>query len=198
MLHTEFRDGNVPAGFQQLRVFKEALNCLPEEVKKVRLRSDTAGYQHNLLKYCAAGENSRFGVIEFAIGCNVTKEFKEAVAQVDESEWKPIYKTAYGVKYKTGVEWSEVCYVPNAIGHIDIQQSIIKLACYVPNAIGHSKKGPAYRYLAKDEVLNEQQALPGMDHQIKLPFPTMDIKNRRYKVFGMVTNMDWEGERLIH
>lgn len=172
MLHTEFRDGNVPAGFQQLRVFKEALNCLPEEVKKVRLRSDTAGYQHNLLKYCAAGENSCFGVIEFAIGCNVTKEFKEAVAQVDESEWKPIYKTAYGVKYKTGVEWSEVCYVPNAIGH--------------------SKKGPTYRYLAKREVL------PGMDSQIKLPFSTMDIKNRRYKVFGMVTNMDWEGERLIH
>ncbi len=37
-----------------------------------------------------------------------------------------------------------------------------------------------------------------MDCQIELPFPTMGIKNRRYKVFGMVTNMDWEGERLIH
>jgi hypothetical protein len=41
LLHTEFRDGNVPAGFEQLRVFKDALDCLPEEVKKVRLRSDT-------------------------------------------------------------------------------------------------------------------------------------------------------------
>jgi len=48
------------------------------------------------LKYCATGENGRFGVIEFAIGCDVTKEFKKAVAQVEESEWKPIYKTAYG------------------------------------------------------------------------------------------------------
>jgi hypothetical protein len=55
-----------------------------------------------------------------------------------------------------------------------------------------------YRYLAKREVLNEQQVLPGMDSQIKLPFPTMDIDDRRYKVFSMVTNMDWEGERLIH
>jgi len=90
ILHTEFRDGNVPAGFGQLRVFKEALNCLPEAVKQVRLRSDTAGYQHDLLKYCATGEHSRFGVIEFAIGCDVTKEFKKAVAQVEESEWKPI------------------------------------------------------------------------------------------------------------
>jgi len=79
---------------------------------------------------------------------------------------------------KGGQEWAEVCYVPNAIGH--------------------SKKDPVYRCLAKREVLNEQQTLPGMDIQIKLPFPTMDIDNRRYKVFGMVTNMDWEGEKLIH
>lgn len=178
ILHTEFRDGNVPAGFQQLRVFKEALDCLPKEVKQVRLRSDTAGYQHKLLRYCATGENSRFGVIEFAIGCDVTQEFKKAVAQVEESEWRPIYKTAYGKKYATGVEWAEVCYVPDAIGH--------------------SKKDPVYRYIAKREVLDEQQTLPGMDIQIKLPFPTMDIDDRRYKVSGMVTNMDWEGEKLIH
>jgi len=178
ILHTEFRDGNVPAGFEQLRVLKDALGCLPKEIKQVRLRSDTAGYQHNLLRYCAAGENSRFGVIEFAIGCDVTKEFKKAVVQIEESEWKPIYKTAYGKKYATGTEWAEVCFVPNAIGH--------------------SKKGPEYRYLAKREVLDKQQELPGMDRQIELPFPTMDIDDRRYKVFGMVTNMDWEGEKLIH
>jgi len=178
ILHTVFRDGNVPAGFQQLRVFKEALDCLPEEVKTVRLRSDTAGYQHNLLRYCATGENNRFGVIDFAIGCDVTQEFKKAVAQVEESEWKPIYKTTYGKKYATGTEWAEVCYVPNAIGN--------------------SKKDPVYRYLAKREALDKQQELPGMDTQTKLPFPTMDIDERRYKVFGMVTNMDWEGERLIH
>jgi len=178
ILHTEFRDGNVPAGFEQLRVFKNALSCLPKEINQVRLRSDTAGYQHNLLRYCAKGENNRFGVIEFAIGCNVTKEFKEAVAQVEESEWKPIYKTAYGMKYKTGTEWAEVCFVPNAIGH--------------------SKKDPEYRYLAKREALDKQQELPDMDRQIELPFPTMDIDDRRHKVFGMVTNMDWEGEELIH
>jgi len=42
ILHTEFRDGNVPAGFEQLRLFKEALRCLPENVEQVKLRSDTA------------------------------------------------------------------------------------------------------------------------------------------------------------
>ena len=178
ILHTEFRDGNVPAGFEQLRVFKEALECLPEAVNRVRLRSDTAGYQHDLLKYCALGSNARFGVIEFAIGCNVTKEFKKAVGEVEESEWRPIYKIVREKKEPTGVEWAEVCYVPNAIGH--------------------SKKGPEYRYLAKREVMVEQQMLPGMDQQLSLPFPTMESKGKRYKVFGIVTNMDWEGEELIH
>jgi len=33
MLHTEFRDGNVPAGYEQLRVLQEALKFLPQESK---------------------------------------------------------------------------------------------------------------------------------------------------------------------
>lgn len=178
ILHTEFRDGNVPAGFEQLRVFKEALECLPEGVEHVRLRSDTAGYQHNLLRYCATGVNSRFGVIEFAIGCDVTPEFKKAVAEVQESEWNPIYKMVNGKKQETGVECAEVCFVPNAIGH--------------------SKKGPEYRYLAKREAMVEQRVLPGMEQQLNLPFQTMEVEGKKYKVFGIVTNMDWDGEELIH
>ncbi len=178
ILHTEFRDGNVPAGFEQLRVFKEALGCLPDGVNEVRLRSDTAGYQHNFLKYCALGSSDRFGVIEFAVGCDVTSEFKRAVVEVEESQWSPIYKVVRGNKEATGVEWAEVCFVPNAIGH--------------------SKKGPEYRYLAKREALKEQQMLPGMEQQLSLPFPTMEAKGKRYKVFGIVTNMDWDGEALIH
>ena len=178
ILHSEFRDGNVPAGFEQLRVFKEALACLPEGIKKVRLRSDTAGYQHNLLRYCATAANSRFGVIEFAIGCDVTPEFKQAVSEVEELDWKPIYKIVNGKKEKTGVQWAEVCFVPAAIGH--------------------SKKGPEYRYLAKREVLVEQRVLPGMEPQLSLPFATMHLKDKKYKVFGIVTNMAWEGEELIH
>jgi hypothetical protein len=55
VLHTEFRDGNVPAGYQQLRVLEEALGFLPAGVEKVRLRSGTAGYQHDWLGYSLAG-----------------------------------------------------------------------------------------------------------------------------------------------
>jgi hypothetical protein len=51
VVHSEFRDGNVPAGFKQLRVFRESLELLPRGVKRVMLRSDTAGYQVDLLTY---------------------------------------------------------------------------------------------------------------------------------------------------
>lgn len=177
ILHSEFRDGNVPAGFQQLPVFVEALEQLPQGVKRVMLRSDTAGYQHDLLKYCEKGTNERFGRIEFAIGCDVTRAFKQAVAEVEESEWKPIRKRVKEKWEETGTQWAEVCFVPNAIAH--------------------SKNGPEYRYLATRKVLEEQLELPGMEKQLELPFPTMPMKGKRYKVFGMVTNMDWDGEEII-
>ncbi|MCK5099679.1 MAG: transposase, partial [Desulfobacteraceae bacterium] len=181
ILHTEFRDGNVPAGFEQLRVFKEALSCLPENVEKVKLRSDTAGYQHDLLKYCETGTNERFGRIEFAIGCNVTQPFKTAVAQVVDSEWRPIYKTINGRRMKTKSEWTEVCFVPKEL-------------CF-------SKNAPEYRYLAKRQLLEEGPSLAGMeDSQLALPFPTLQMKEKGYKVFGIVTNIDYKamnGEDVI-
>ena len=173
VLHTEFRDGNVPAGYQQLRVLQEALEMLPEGVSKVYLRSDTAGYEHELLRYCEKGQNERFGRIEFAIGVDVTEEFKKAVAEVEESEWKPIYKESKGERTKMKTEWAEVCFVPSAISR--------------------SKKDPDYRYLATRELL-EQAELPGMESQVELPFPTMSMEKKRYKIFGIVTNRDIEGD----
>ena len=31
-----------------------------------------------------------------------------------------------------------------------------------------------------------------------LPFQTITVKSTQYKLFGMVTNMDWKGDNLIH
>lgn len=177
MLHTEFRDGNVPAGYEQLRVLKEALESLPAWVTKVRLRSDTAGYQHELLRYCDEKGNKRFGRIEFAIGCDVTQEFRKAVAEVPEEGWHKLYRQVKGEREETGRQWAEVCFVPNKIGH--------------------SKKGPEYRYLATREEL-KQTELPGMERSDnEYLFPVMQLKEQRYKVFGIVTNMDWCAEELI-
>jgi hypothetical protein len=174
--HTEFRDGNVPAGYEQKRVLEDALLSLPEGVEKVHVRTDTAGYEWELLKYCAEGKNKRFGVIEFAVGADVTPEFKKAVFSVEENAWKPI-----GNKLgNSGQEWAEVCFVPNKIGN--------------------TKNGPDYRFIAIREPLERQLSLPGMgmDIQQELPFPTMRFKtDGEYKIFGLVTNRNIPGEELI-
>jgi len=174
VVHSEFRDGNVPAGFEQLRVLQEALDRLPAGVETVRLRTDTAGYEHALLQYCELGKNERFGRIEFAIGCDVTPEFKRCVARVPEAEWKPIWREAGGVPVKTGQEWAEVCFVPERM-------------C-------NTKKG-VYRFLAIRERLS-QPSLPGMEP--RLPFPVMPFSGHSYKIFGVVTNLTWHGEEVIH
>jgi hypothetical protein len=172
VLHTEFRDGNVPAGHEQLRVFLHTLSLLPPGVKTVRLRSDTAGYQHNLMAYCDRGKNGklheRFGRMEFAIGADVTPEFAKAVREAEA--WHSIHDTK---GYITG-EWAEVCFVPNAEAT--------------------TKKGQPYRYIAIRERL-KQPLLPGMEY---LPFQTITFSETGYKLFGIVTNMEWEGEKLIH
>ena len=175
VLHSEFRDGNVGAGQDQLRVLREALEMLPEGVETVRLRSDSAGYQHPLLAYCEGG-GSRFGRIEFAISCDVSPEFKKAVAEVPEEDWQDEYREIEGQREKTGRQWAEVCFVPDAISR--------------------SKKGREYRYLATREVLR-QLTLPGLEEQRELPFQTLAMNHIEYKVFALVTNMDWEGARLI-
>ena len=179
IVHTEFRDGNVPAGYEQLRVLQEALVCLPEGVEEVYLRSDTAGYQHELLRYCEQGDNERFGRIGFAIGSDVTAEFKKAVAEVADEDWRPLYKEIDGERIDSGTQWAEVCFVPNALGY--------------------SKSSPVYRYLAKRTPLREQTSLPGIEPSAKeLPFQTVSSGEKRYKIFGIVTNLDWQAERLIN
>ena len=129
-----------------------------------------------LLKYCAEAKNKRFGVIEFAVGVDVTEAFRLAVREVPKSGWSRLFRVVDGKKVDTGQEWAEVCFVPSWVGH--------------------KKHGPEYRYLAIREAL-DQPALPGMEGQLSLPFPTMDWGSIRYKVTGIVTNRDLPGDELI-
>ena len=176
-MHSEFRDGNVPAGHQQLRVLTEALEHLPDGVESVMLRSDTAGYQQELLRYCAEGRDERFGVIEFAVGVDVTAEFRRAVSEVAEEEWRTLYRRVGEHRVDTGQQWAEVNFVPNWIGH--------------------SKNSPEYRSIATRERLTEQP-LPGMEGQMELPFPAMELYGRGWhKVFGVVTNRTLAGDELV-
>jgi len=101
MLYPEFRDGNVPAGHEQLRVLRVSLEHLPASVTKVSLRSDTAAYQEELLHYCGEGKDPRFGVIDFAIGADVTEAFRAAVLATAETAWQPLIRMVDGKPQQT-------------------------------------------------------------------------------------------------
>lgn len=176
---SEFRDGNVPAGHEMLRILKESLAALPEGIQRVRLRMDSAGYVHEVLKFCATGDGGKRDVIEFSVSNDMTTEFRKAAMEVAQDEWKPLYRTHGGRQIETGQEWADVVYVPNAIGF--------------------GKDAPVYRYVAIREIM-KQAELPGMDGtqaQTGLPFATIVCGGRSYRVKGVVTNCDVDGAELV-
>ena len=164
----------MPAGYQHLRVLQAALAELPEGVGKVCLRSDTAGYQQDLLLSCGEGRDACFGVIAFAVGVDVTAEFRKAVRAVPECAWQRLYRRVDGRSEETDQEWAEVCFVPNWAGH--------------------GKTRADYLFLAIREPLRQLE----LGDADQLPFPTQDFANKgRYKLFGVVTNREEPGDAVI-
>ena len=102
MLHTQFRDGNVPADYALLPVLQEAISCLPKGIgkKQMYLRSDAAGYTIKLLKYCEDNH------IQFAVGCPIAEDVRKAITSAPASSWKPLDKVH---------EYAEICFVPSSL-----------------------------------------------------------------------------------
>jgi len=185
-LHSEFRDGNVPAAYQNLRVLQEALDCLPGGVEKVFYRSDSAGYDSHLILYMARGEHKRFGVIEFAISCDVTPAFRAAVSEVAEGDWQPVHRR---VLQKDG-----------SVKLVDTKQESAEVV-FAPQSLSLSLNTPPLRFVAVRECLSEEEQLrfPGMEaDQLELPFPVADFGGKRYKLHGIVTNrIEMPADELI-
>ena len=194
---TQFRDGNVPPGYGQLEEFKRVLSYVPAGVEKVSLRSDSAGYQKELLSYCREGKNERFGVIDFTISCPVTKGFRASAQSVPASEWKPVTKEVNlrGIKVRKETS-QEYATVP-----------------YVPQWAGYSKSTPEYRYIAVREKFRGKMTPQGSEGQLLIPEVLEDMEAEHpevkklhltemtgdvYKVFGIVTNMiEKDGDEII-
>jgi hypothetical protein len=194
---TQFRDGNVNAGYGQLEELKRVLSGSPQGIKEISLRSDSAGYQEKIMKYCAEGKDERFGVIKFTISCPVTQEFREAVKAVPQEEWKPVIRVVerQGIKYsyETGQEYAEVIYVPQWAGY--------------------SKNGAEYRFIAIREKFKGQISKEDSAGQLLIPELIQDMEEANekmkklhltemagevYKVFGMVTNiLERDGGELV-
>lgn len=168
VLYSEFRDGNVPAGYQLRRVVAESLPQLPPGVETLYLRSDTAAYETEVLFWCErAAEHPQYGRILCTISADITPAFRTAVAAV--TDWTPEYRTVQGQRVRSGREYAEVVYVPNS------------------HAVQSDIPEP-FRYLAVREKLHDQLTLPEVGGQGTLPFPTLQQGGLLYKLAGIVTN----------
>src|SRR6267142_4247826 len=61
-------------------------------------------------------------------------------------------------------------------------------------AITNKPPNTKFRLLPLREPLRQLE-LAGMTEQRELPFPSLEINRQSYKLFGVVTNMDWKGDR---
>ncbi len=170
VLHSEFRDGNVPAGHEVTRVMKEALNCLPETVTQVFVRQDTAAYQTDFLAWCERErEHPKYGRLLFTISADISRELRQAIEK--ETEWKPLTRAVRGESPQVKREYAEIVFVPGA-------QAVL------------SDIREPFRYIAIRERMSAQLSLLEGDapDQSQLPFPTMTVDKVRYKVHAIVTN----------
>jgi hypothetical protein len=108
VLGDEFRDGNVPAGKDMKRVVDEAFALLPPGEWQVKVRSDSAAYEQDVLDHW---DGSRWG---FAVSADMSPQLRQEIGRVPEGSWHR-WRVAKGKTEKGTVvrEWAEVPYVPD-------------------------------------------------------------------------------------
>ena len=105
----EYRDGNVPAGMENLRLIQRGFAALPHGVRELYFRADTACYDVDVLKWLA--DESRpvgpSGPIGFAIGADMTNALATLCRAVPDQEWSVLDE-----RTTETVSWAEVEFTP--------------------------------------------------------------------------------------
>lgn len=102
VLGDEFREGNVPAGKDIGRVVAEGYAALPPGPWRVRVRSDSAAYQEEVLDHWQERGWT------FAVSADMSPQLRLAIEALPEAAWQPWQVEGGGVIR----EWAEVAYVP--------------------------------------------------------------------------------------
>lgn len=86
----EFRDGNVPAGMENLRLIQRAFASLPSTVRERYFRADSACYEESVLKWLADPDRKvgSKGEIGFTISADMTVELRALCERVPEKSWQ--------------------------------------------------------------------------------------------------------------
>jgi hypothetical protein len=85
----EYRDGNVPAGMDNLPLIQTAFSSLPATITQRFFRADSACYDARVLKWLADAERTdgTKGEIGFTISADMTRELHEACARLPPEAW---------------------------------------------------------------------------------------------------------------
>ena len=103
----EFRDGNVPAGTDLLRVLKRGVSALPGGIERIFVHMDSAGYEHEVLNWCREDVAGR-PPIAFAISADMSQELRGAIQALPETAWAKLDEDTRCVR-----AWAEVEFVPS-------------------------------------------------------------------------------------
>jgi Transposase DDE domain group 1 len=103
VLADEFRDGNVHPGKDIRRMVDEALEMLPAGEWKIKIRSDSAAYDQDIIDHW---HSHHWG---FAVSADMCKQLKHEIEILGDNVWKS-WKTDKGGIIR---EWAEVPYVPH-------------------------------------------------------------------------------------
>lgn len=79
----EFRHGNVPPAAGALPFLQELVARLPATVSKIRLRSDSAWFNHAVVEWAEAG------AIEFAVTADKNRHMLEVIEAIRPEHWTP-------------------------------------------------------------------------------------------------------------
>ena len=102
ILADEFRDGNVPASRDIAQTVDEAYEMLPPGPWRVKVRSDSAGYQQECLdRWQERGW-------QFAVSADMSRQLKKEIEALPAESWQMWEIERSGVIR----EWAEVPYVP--------------------------------------------------------------------------------------
>jgi hypothetical protein len=118
VLAEEFRQGNVLAGRDIRRVVDEAFEMLPAGEWKVKVRSDSAAYQQDVLDHWHARG------WQFAVSADMSVQLRQAIETLPTDAWRIWYTEKEGMIR----EWAEVPFTPSRKNE--------------------KKETPPYRYLA--------------------------------------------------
>ena len=90
-LADEFRDGNVPAQQEPLRVAKRAFQALPATVEEYYFRGDSGCWEKQLLNWLRDEKRAEGpqGRITFGISVRMTPNLKKHIVRLPDTLWKP-------------------------------------------------------------------------------------------------------------